>query len=150
MQMHTFLHFFLRDIDQFIAETEAFPSEESFWLTGGDIKNPAGTLGLHIAGNLQHFIGAVLGGTGYVRQRDLEFSTRGVALSEVVAGLQTARTVVKDVLGNMTDAQLAEIYPADHFGESRSTLHALLHLQSHLGYHLGQLNYLRRLVATGS
>lgn len=149
MQMHTFLHFFLRDIDKFIAETEAFPSEESIWLTGGDVKNPAGTLGLHIAGNLQHFIGAVLGGTGYVRQRDLEFSTRGVARTEVVAGLQTARTVVKEVLGNMNDAQLTEIFPADHFGENRSTLHALLHLQSHLSYHLGQLNYLRRLVATG-
>lgn len=147
MQTQTFLHFYLRDIDKLMAEIEAFPSEESLWRTGGDVKNAAGTLGLHMAGNLQHFFGAVLGGTGYVRRRDLEFSARGVAKAEILAGLQTARDVVAGVLENMTDAQLSEVFPADHFGENRSTLHALLHLQAHLSYHLGQVNYLRRLVS---
>lgn len=147
MHTQTFLHFFLRDIDKLIAEIEAFPTEESLWRTGGDVKNPAGTLGLHIAGNLQHFIGAMLGSTGYVRNRDLEFSARNVAKTEILAALQTARNVVEKVLGNMGDAQLTEIFPANHFGENRSTLHALLHLLSHLSYHLGQVNYLRRLVA---
>lgn len=148
--MLTFLHFFLRDIDKFIAEIEAFPSDESLWLAGGDVKNPAGTLGLHIAGNLQHFIGAVLGGTGYVRNRDLEFSARGVAKEDILAELQTARSVVAEVMGKMDDAQLAGIFPADHFGENRSTLHALSHLLSHLSYHLGQVNYLRRLLAAAN
>ena len=147
IQMDTFLHFYLRDIDKFIAETEAFPTEESLWVTGGDVKNPAGTLGLHIAGNLQHFIGSVLGGTGYVRQRELEFSLRGVPKSDILDGLHTARKVVETVFSNMSDAHLNAVFPADHFGENRSTLHALLHLQAHLSYHLGQLNYLRRLVA---
>lgn len=146
MQMQTFLHFFQRDIDKLIAEIESFPSEESLWLTGGDVINPAGTLGLHMAGNLQHFFGAVMGGTGYVRNRDLEFSARGVPKREIVAGLETARKVVSDVLGNMKDAQLEEVFPSGHFGENRSTLHALLHLLLHLSYHLGQVNYLRRLV----
>ncbi len=144
--MLTFLHFFLRDLDKFIAETEAFPSDESLWLTGGDVKNPAGTLGLHIAGNLQHFIGAILGGTGYVRNRDLEFSARGVVKQEIITELKTARSVVTEVLGKMDDAQLNDVFPADHFGENRSTLHALSHLLSHLSYHLGQVNYLRRLL----
>ena len=147
MQMQTFLHFYLRDIDKFISEIEAFPSEESLWLTGGDVKNPAGTLGLHIAGNLQHFFGALLGGTGYVRNRALEFSARGVAKAEIVAALHTARAVVAEVLGNKDDAQLSDNFPDNHFGENRSNLHALLHLLSHLSYHLGQVNYLRRLVA---
>lgn len=147
MHMQTFLHFFQRDIDKLIAEIESFPSDESLWLAGGDVKNPAGTLGLHIAGNLQHFFGAVLGGTGYERNRDLEFSARGVPKREIVAGLETARKVVSNVLENMKDAQLEEVFPNGHFGENRSTLHALLHLLSHLSYHLGQVNYLRRLVA---
>lgn len=147
MQMQTFQHFFLRDVDKLIAEIELFPSEESLWLTGGDVKNPAGTLGLHIAGNLQHFFGAVLGGTGYVRNRDLEFSARGVPKREIIAGLETAKKVVAEVLESKSDAQLNDIFPANHFGENRSTLHALLHLLSHLSYHLGQVNYLRRLVA---
>jgi uncharacterized damage-inducible protein DinB len=147
MQTQTFLHFFLRDLDKLIAEIEAFPSEESLWRIGGDVKNSAGTLGLHLAGNLQHFFGAVLGGTGYVRDRDLEFSAKNVSKKEILADLQTARKVVEQVLGNMSDAQLNGVFPANHFGENRSTLHALLHLLSHLSYHLGQVNYLRRLVA---
>lgn len=145
MQTQTFLHFYLRDIDKLIGEIEAFPTEASLWVIDGDVKNPAGTLGLHIAGNLQHFFGAVLGQTGYVRNRDLEFSARGVPKKDIVADLTKAREVVEDVLNNMSDAQLTGIFPADHFGENRSTQHALLHLLAHLNYHLGQVNYLRRL-----
>ena len=146
MQMQTFLHFFLRDLDKFIAETQAFPSEESLWLTGGDVNNPAGTLALHIAGNLRHFIGAELGKTGYVRQREREFSSRGIPKSELVEGLLAARAVVEKVLGALDDAQLSAVFPSEHFGENRSTQHALLHLLAHLNYHLGQLNYLRRML----
>ena len=146
MQMQTFLHFFLRDLDKFIAETQAFPSEESLWMTSGDVNNPAGTLALHIAGNLQHFIGAELGKTGYVRQREREFSAHAVPKSELVAGLLEARAVVEKVLGSLDDTQLTAVFPSDHFGENRSTQHALLHLLAHLNYHLGQLNYLRRML----
>lgn len=146
MQIQTFLHFYLRDLDKFIAETQAFPSEESLWLTGGDVNNPAGTLALHIAGNLRHFIGAELGKTGYVRQREREFSARGIPKSELVEGLLEARAVVEKVLGALDDAQLSAVFPSEHFGENRSTQHALLHLLAHLNYHLGQLNYLRRML----
>lgn len=139
--------FLLRDLDKLMAEIEAFPSEQSLWLTGGDVKNPAGNLGLHIAGNLQHFIGAVLGGTGYVRDREREFSEKNVPRSEILAQLESAKKVMEDVLGKMGDAQLADVYPANHFGEGRSNLFVLLTLLTHLGYHLGQVNYLRRLVA---
>ncbi len=143
----TLQFFFLRDLDKLMAEMEAFPSEQSLWSTGGDVKNPAGNLGLHIAGNLQHFIGAVLGGTGYVRDREREFSEKNVPRSDILAKLTSAKKVVEAVLGKMDDAQLAEVYPANHFGEGRSNLFVLLTLLAHLGYHLGQVNYLRRLVA---
>ncbi len=146
MQTHTLLHFFLRDLEKLAAEIEVFPSGKSLWLIAGDVKNPGGTLALHLAGNLQHFIGAVLGGTGYVRDRDLEFSARGVAKSEILAQVKTARAVVEKVLGKMKDEQLEAIYPANHFGENRSNLFVLLTLLTHLNYHLGQVNYLRRLI----
>lgn len=147
MQMQTFLHFYLRDIDRLMAEIEAFPSEESLWMIAGDVTNPAGTLALHLAGNLQHFIGAELGKNGYIRQRDMEFSARNVPKSELAAGLQTARAVVEKVLGSLPDEQLSAVFPSGHFGENRSTQHALLHLLAHLNYHLGQVNYLRRMLA---
>jgi len=146
MQTQTFLNFYLRDLDKLRAEIEAFPDEESLWKIAGDVKNPAGTLALHLAGNLQHFFGAILGGTGYVRNRDLEFSARNIPKTEVLANVQAARKVVEQVLGNMTDAQLNDVFPDKHFGENRSNLHALLHLLTHLNYHLGQVNYVRRIL----
>jgi hypothetical protein len=146
MQTQTFLHYFLRDLDKLAAEIEAFPSEVSLWQIAGDVKNPGGTLALHLAGNLQHFIGAVLGGTGYVRDRDWEFSARGVAKSEILAQVKTARAVVENVLGKMSDAALEAVSPVNHFGENRSNLFVLLTLLTHLNYHLGQVNYLRRLI----
>lgn len=140
-----FRHFFLRNLDKLIAEIEAFPSEESLWHTAGDVTNPAGTLALHIAGNLQHFVGALLGHTGYVRDRDREFSARYVPRADILAGLHTTRNIVDQVLGQMDDQRCGEVYPSGHFGENRSIRHALLQLLSHLNYHLGQVNYLRRL-----
>lgn len=142
------LHFFfLRDLDKLMAEIEAFPSEQSLWLTAGNVKNPAGNLALHIAGNLHHFIGALLGGTGYVRDREREFSEKNVPRADILAQLASAKKVTEAVLGKMGDAQLADVYPANHFGEGRSNLFVLLTLLAHLAYHLGQVNYLRRLVA---
>lgn len=149
MNASLFLHFFSRDLDQFAAEIEAFPSEESLWRRGGEVKNSGGTLALHIAGNLQHFFGAVLGGTGYARHREREFSARNISKMEILAGLQAARKAVSEVLENMNDAQLDNIYPASHFGENRSNGFVFLQLLAHLNYHLGQVNYLRRLTAAG-
>lgn len=145
-----FQFFFLRDIDKFVAEINAFPDEESLWQLRGQIANRAGTLALHIAGNLQHFIGAMLGGTGYVRTRDVEFSARNVSRAEILNQLATARQVVDQVLGQLPDARLDETFPDNHFGECRSVAGGLLHLLAHLNYHLGQLNYLRRGGVEGS
>lgn len=142
-----FQTFFLRDIDKFVAEINAFPDEESLWQLRGQIANCAGTLGLHIAGNLQHFIGALLGGSGYVRQRDLEFSARNVPRAEILTQLGAARQIVERVFSTLPDERLDEPFPDPHFGAGRSVAGGLLHLLAHLNYHLGQLNYLRRCMA---
>lgn len=144
MQTNPLLHFFLRDLDKTISEIEAFPTESSLWRVTGEVKNPAGTLGVHLAGNLQHFIGALLGGTGYVRNRDWEFSARDVPKKVVVASLRDARNVLEEILSKMTEQQLMGLYPDNHFGENRTNLFVLLTLLTHLNYHLGQINYLRR------
>jgi hypothetical protein len=144
MQTQPLLHFFLRDLDKTISEIEAFPTEESLWRVVGEVKNPAGNLGLHLAGNLLHFIGATLGDTGYVRNRDWEFSARDLPKKEVVASLDAARLVLVEILSKMSEQQLIELYPSSHFGENRTNLFALLTLLTHLNYHLGQINYLRR------
>ena len=140
----TFL--FLRDLDKLIGEINQYPTEESIWLLSGDVKNSGGTLSLHLAGNLQHFIGAQLGSSGYVRDRDYEFSARNVPKSQLIQEVEKAKEVIKNVIPKLTDEQLKKEFPGQIPIEA-TTEGFLLHLYNHLGYHLGQVNYHRRLLA---
>ena len=133
-----------RDLDSFAREVELFPDDAMLWATLPGLSNPAGTLALHVAGNLQHFVGAILGGSGYVRQRDLEFSRREGTRAELVAGLAQARAAVDDTLERLTEQDLALPYPELLGGRRLKTGDFLLHLASHLAFHLGQAGYVRR------
>jgi hypothetical protein len=133
-----------RDLDAFAREVELFPDDVLLWKTVPGIANSAGNLGLHVAGNLQHFIGAVLGRNGYVRHRDLEFSRREGTRAEVMEGLARTREVVAGTLSRLTDAELAQAYGELLAGRRVRTGDFLLHLSSHLAFHLGQAGYLRR------
>lgn len=134
-----------RDVLKLKEELSLYKNESDLWLLKGQVKNSAGTLALHIAGNLKHYIGAVLGNTGYVRQRDKEFSDRNVPRGQLLAGLEEARQIVNQVLLGLSDEQLGKEYPIEFMGR-RSTHSVLIVLVSHLGYHLGQVNYHRRLL----
>jgi hypothetical protein len=133
-------------IDKLKEEITLYPSEESLWLLKGDIKNTAGNLGLHIAGNLKHFIGATLGNTGYVRQREKEFSDKHVPRESILKELDEAKQIVAEVLPKLSDADLQNIFPIETFGKDRTVHLVLIQLVSHLNYHLGQVNYLRRMM----
>jgi hypothetical protein len=133
-----------RDLDAFAREVELFPDDALLWKTIPGIANSAGNLGLHVAGNLQHFIGAVLGQSGYVRHRDLEFSRRDGTRAEVVDGLAKTREVVARTVTRLTDEDLAQPYGELLAGRRVRTGDFLLHLSSHLAFHLGQAGYLRR------
>ncbi len=137
---------FLRDLASLRLELEAYPDEAQLWATPAGVSNSAGTLALHCAGNLQHFIGACLGETGYVRDRDGEFGRRGVPRAELVAGLDAAAQVVERVLSGIDSAGLDEDFPVDFTGRTIPTGRFLLHLATHLAYHLGQVDYHRRAV----
>jgi uncharacterized damage-inducible protein DinB len=103
---------------------------------------------LHLAGNVRHFIGAQLGGTGYVRDRDGEFSRRDVTRAELRDIVTTARAEVDATLARLGDSALDRPYPLTVGGAALSTGQFLVHLATHLAYHLGQLDYHRR-AATG-
>jgi len=136
----------VRDLGTLAGELRAYPSDEAVWRTAGAIANPAGTLALHLCGNLRHFVGATLGGTGYVRDRDAEFSRRGVPRAELLAEIDAALREVDGTLARLKDADLAGEYPLPFNGEPIGTTHFLVHLAAHLAYHLGQVNYHRRLI----
>lgn len=140
------LELYERDIDRLQKELELTP-EAILWDKAGQINNPPGNLFLHLAGNLQHFIGAVLGKTGYVRDREREFGVRGLRKTELEEELKATRKAVLDTLKAITAEQLHSNYPIEVFGKPMTTQNFLLHLSGHLNYHYGQINYFRRIVA---
>ena len=137
-----------RDLAKLREEIELYSDEADLWKVGGDIVNPAGNLCLHLTGNLKHFFGAVLGGTGYVRDRDAEFSTKNVAKSELLQGIDEAKSVVLATLQKLTDEDYEKTYPIEVFGKPMTTGFFLTHLATHLNWHLGHINYHRRLLAS--
>jgi hypothetical protein len=137
---------FERDLKRLEEEIKSYRTESALWKTGGDIKNPAGNLCLHLCGNLQHYIGAVLGNTGYIRNRDLEFSAKSVSQSNLVIEIQNTRKAVISTLNSLSPEILVKDYPAPVFDYAMTTMHFFIHLESHLNYHLGQINYHRRLL----
>lgn len=136
----------LRDLDALVRELEAYPDTATLWATPPGLPNSGGNLALHLAGNLEHFVGAVLGGSGYVRDRDAEFRTRGLSREEVVRRVGQARAAVAAVLPGLGEADLARDFPVPVAGVRVALGDFLAHLAVHLGYHLGQVDYHRRAV----
>lgn len=140
----SFKHHFSQGLDGLSKELNTFHHEAEIWKVTGDISNSAGTLALHLVGNLNHFIGAQLGKTGYVREREKEFSTRDLQRDVLLHMVAETKTMLEKTFGDLTDADLAKAYPLPNFGEGKDTGYVLLLLLGHFNYHLGQINYLRR------
>jgi DinB family protein len=135
-----------RDLRALQRELEAYPDERQIWQPVPGLTNTAGTLALHLAGNLQHYIGARWGGTGYVRDRDAEFARRDVPRAELIAGIERARAAVAAGLGAVGAEELGAEYPELIGGCRIRTGDYLVHTAVHLAYHLGQVDAHRRVV----
>jgi len=135
-----------RDLKALRREVEAYADERDLWRTAPGVANPGGNLALHCARNLQHFIGGVLGGSGYVRNRDAEFGQRQVPRTELLADIDAAIAAVRRGLERVTPQQWEAQYPLAVGGVTLTTGDLMVHLAVHLGYHLGQVDYHRRLV----
>jgi hypothetical protein len=141
-----------RELRALERELQAYQSEDQVWRLPPGLPNSGGTLALHAAGNLQHFVGAVLGGSSYVRDRDAEFQRRDVPRQELIGELQGAASVVRDTLQNIDQATLQRTYPLPVANRRVTTGDFLTHLATHLAYHVGQADFHRRVVtgdATG-
>ncbi len=137
---------FNRDLNKLKIEIEAYKKETNIWLVAEGIANSAGNLCLHLIGNINWFIGAQMGKTGYIRQRDLEFSLKDVPRIELIKKIEDTIPMVDSVLDGITAEQFEALYPIEVFGHPMSTEFFLIHLTAHLDYHLGQINYHRRLL----
>jgi hypothetical protein len=147
MLIQPYLEFFLRDLDKVKEELSLYTNESDIWIVKGEIQNSAGTLTLHLIGNLKHFIGAQIVSTGYVRNRDQEFSDRNISRDKLISELEEVISIMKEVLPTIKDEDFSLEYPLEMYGAKRNTGYILLSLSTHFCYHLGQINYHRRLVA---
>ncbi len=136
-----------RDLTKLRDEVVQYENESDLWKIENGIANSAGNLCLHLTGNLKHFFGAVLGNSGYVRDRDAEFANKDVPRSEMIADIEVTKNVVLSTLAELTEEDLGKPYPIEVFGHPMTTGFFLTHLSTHLNYHLGQINYHRRLLA---
>lgn len=138
---------FTRDLNKLKAEIEQYKNEQTIWLIDKAVLNSAGNLCLHLVGNLNTFVGGELGKTGYVRDRPLEFSQKNVPRAELIRMVEATIVVVNDALDQLSDADMERDYPQIKVVEGGSAIgFMLIHLSTHLAYHLGQINYHRRLL----
>ena len=137
---------FERDLKKLRYEIETYKSEKNIWHIDKNITNSAGNLCLHLIGNLNWFIGAQLGKTGYIRHRDLEFSSINIPKVDLIKEIDKTRSMLDNTLNKITVDQLELEYPILVFEQKSSTYYFLVHLLTHLAYHLGQINYHRRLL----
>lgn len=138
---------FTRELNKLKSEIEQYKNEQNLWLIEKSVANSAGNLCLHLIGNLNTYIGAELGKTGYVRDRPLEFSLKNVPKPELISKIELTILVVNAALDALTDSDLETDYPLIKVVEGGSSIgFMLIHLAGHLSYHLGQINYHRRLL----
>ncbi|MGZ9736452.1 DUF1572 family protein [Flavobacterium sp. GNP002] len=135
---------FNRDLNQLKTEIESYQNESDIWTIQKGIANSAGNLCLHLIGNLNTYIGAQYGKTGYIRNRPLEFSLKDIPRVELLSKIEETIVVVDNALNTISEVELKKEYPLLVFKDKTSTEFMLIHLTTHLTYHLGQINYHRR------
>ena len=146
MVLETLRTLFNRDLNKLKTEIELYNNDENLWKVEKQIANSAGNLRLHLIGNLNTYIGAEIGKTNYVRHRELEFSLKDISKAELIKKIEETKIIVESSLNKLTTEQLENEFPILVFENKTSIGYMLIHLATHLTYHLGQINYHRRLV----
>tara|TARA_R110002020_G_scaffold275023_4_gene490264 strand:- start:44 stop:490 length:447 start_codon:yes stop_codon:yes gene_type:complete len=146
MILNEFIKLFERDIERLKLEIKAYSKEENLWKTDQMITNSAGNLCLHLIGNMSHFVGKEIGRFDYTRDRDFEFAGKNVPKAELISMVEKLQSIVTASLDGMDEPMLDKQYPLEVFGEKMTHSYFLFHLYGHFSYHLGQINYHRRLL----
>jgi len=138
---------FERDLNKLKDEINLYQDEDTLWIVKEEVSNSAGNLCLHLIGNINHFIGTILGKTDYVRHRDDEFASKNVSRQKLITDIEKTIEVVKAALNSLTTEDFNDDFPVEKHGKVVKMDFMLLHLLTHFNYHLGQINYHRRLIS---
>jgi len=147
MITETLIAVFELNLNKLITEIEGYKKEDDLWKVEKNISNSAGNLALHIVGNLNTYIGKEIGKTNYVRNRELEFSSKNIPKKEVIKSIMETKDTVTKAIRTLTNDDLKREYPHLVLSKMTTTEYLLIHLATHLTYHLGQINYHRRLIS---
>lgn len=146
--INEFSQLFDRDIRRLYKEIESYTAEELIWQKTEGIANSGGNLCLHLMGNLNEYIGRILGGNPYKRDRPLEFSATNIPQGELLSRIESTRLIIVRTLENLEADKLKDKYPENVLGYDMTVSYFLIHLEGHLNYHLGQINYHRRILSS--
>jgi hypothetical protein len=135
---------FVKGLESLKAEINSFSNEKMMWETKVGVSNSAGNLALHLIGNLNHFIGAQFGKTGFIREREKEFSDKSISREVMLSNINETILVVEESFNKLPESALKKVFPLNTFGENKTVEEVLLILLAHFNYHLGQINYFRR------
>lgn len=144
--VESLLSLFVRELDRLENELRSFRSSDCLWQIEAEISNSAGNLAIHLIGNLRTFICHEIGGFEYVRDREREFAAKNIPLEDILNEIQLLKEQLPLSFNNLDDSILNNIYPVEKFGKPMTYGYFLLHLYGHFNYHLGQINYARRLL----
>lgn len=145
MSVKTLKDLYLFELDNLRKEISAYKNEQNLWLVQAEVNNSAGNLCLHLTGNIQHFIGALIGKTDYVRNREAEFNDKHQSKADLLQEIETAMHVASTTFDKLSEDDLTSIYPIDFMGVQTTDFY-LTRFLAHLSYHLGQISYHRRLL----
>lgn len=146
MLVETLKLLFNRDLLRLKSEINLYKDESKIWIVEKNIANSAGNLCLHLLGNLNTYIGAEFGKTNYIRNRELEFSLKNISKKELIDQIDSTIAVVEMSLNNITEKEIRSEHQILVFDKKSTLEYLLVHLTTHLTYHLGQINYHRRLL----
>lgn len=147
MLQDDFGELFGKYIDQLEKEIALYPDETSLWKIAPGILNAGGNLALHLIGNLNYFIGARFGDTGYIRDRDREFSDKDVPRAKILDDLAALKKIIGAVFSRKTQPDFEALFGPNPFGPEHDTLYVMISILAHMNYHIGQINYHRRLLS---
>lgn len=146
MLLDSIKELFLRDLEKVKQEISLYRNEINLWSKNGDIKNSGGNLCLHLIGNLKAYIGVGLAELDYTRDREFEFNGSDITKEQLLIGLDETMEAVSVGLTKISEADLEKDFPIVIWDEPTKMVYTILHLHSHLNYHLGQINYHRRMI----
>ena len=144
--LYDFKELFIKNLNRLKEEISSYKNESDIWKLAGGISNTPGNLCLHLCGNLQHYIGALIGKSGYVRNRDAEFSKKNASLHDLLLEINITEEIITSVFDALDEKDLTKTFPDKTFGENSSNANAILQCEVHFTYHLGQINYHRRIL----